>query len=168
MKNGIIAVTAMALETKKINRIILLCFNLVLLLAAWIMALSAYPKIPSTMPARLGLFGLEFGPPTKSPLFFLCPFVQSLLTFAVLAAGRFLVSRSPRPRLAELREEHLSMAMIFVNSAFIHLEKNLIGLAVLGTSVLNKGYFFGLLAVVPLLYLYYRFRSAQLSPEVKD
>jgi uncharacterized membrane protein len=128
----------------------------------------AYPKIPATMPARLALFGLEFGPATRSLLFFLCPFVQSLLTLAVLAAGRYLASRSRKTRLAELREEHASMAMIFVNSAFIHLERHLIGLAVLGTPVLNEVYFFGLLAVVPLLYFYYRLRSAQLSPETKD
>jgi uncharacterized membrane protein len=157
------ASASMALETKKINRLLLAGFNLVLLVAAWVMVLYTYPKIPATMPARLGFFGLEFGPATKSLFFFLCPLVQSLLTLAVLAAGRFLASRSRRPRLAELREEHLSMAMIFVNSAIIHLEKNLVGLAVLGTSVLNKTYFFGLLAVVPLLYLYYRLRAAQLS-----
>ncbi|MDH4197921.1 MAG: hypothetical protein OEW05_10965 [Candidatus Aminicenantes bacterium] len=153
----------MALETKTINRLLLLGFNVVLLVAAWVMALSAYPKIPATMPSRLALFGLEFGPATKSLLFFLCPLVQSLLTLAVLAAGRYLASRSPRPRLAELREEHASMAVIFVNSAFIHLERHLIGLAVLGTPVLNRIYFFGLLAVVPLLYLYYRLRAAQLA-----
>ncbi len=153
----------MALETKKVNRLLLLGFNLILLVAAWVMALSAYPKIPATMPARLALFGLEFGPATRSLFFFLCPFVQSLLTLAVLAAGRALASRSRRPRLAELREEHTSMAMIFVNSAFIHLERHLIGLAVLGTPVLNKVYFFGLLAVVPLLYFYYRLRAAQLT-----
>jgi len=153
----------MALETKKVNRILLLGFNLILLAAAWVMALTAYPKIPETMPARLGFFGLEFGPETKSPLFFLCPFVQSVLTLAVLAVGRYLAARSPRPRLAELREEHASMAMIFINSAFIHLERHLIGLAVLGTPVLNKVYFFGLLAVLPLLYFYYRLRAAQLA-----
>jgi len=153
----------MALETKKINRILLLGFNLILLAAAWVMALTAYPKIPETMPARLGFFGLEFGPATRSPLFFLCPFVQSVLTLAVLAAGRYLAARSPRPRLAELREEHASMAMIFLNSAFIHLERHLIGLAVLGTPVLNRVYFFGLLAVLPLLYFYYRLRAAQLA-----
>ncbi len=115
------------------------------------------------MPARLALFGLEFGPATRSPYFFLCPFVQSLLTLAVLAAGRYLASQSRRPRLAELREEHASMAMIFVNSAFIHLERHFVGLAVLGIPVLNKVYFFGLLAVVPLLYFYYRLRAAQLT-----
>ena len=158
----------MALETKKVNRLLLLGFNFILLVAAWVMALLAYPKIPATMPARLAFFGLEFGPATRSLVFFLCPFVQSLLTLAVLTAGRYLASRSRRPRLAELQEEHASMAMIFVNSAFIHLQRHLIGLAVLGTPVLNKVYFFGLLAVVPLLYFYYRLRSAQLSPETKD
>jgi len=153
----------MALETKNINRLLLLGFNLVLLVAAWVMALSVYPKIPTRMPARLGFFGLEFGPPTRSLLFFICPIVQSLLTLVVLAVGHSLASRSQKPRLAALRQEHVSMAMIFVNSAFIHLERHLIGLAVLGTPVLNKAYFFGLLAVIPLLYLYYRLRAAQLA-----
>jgi len=158
----------MALETKRINRLLLLSFNIILLVAAWAMALMAYPKIPATMPARLELFGLEFGPPTRSLAFFLCPLVQTVMTLAVLASGRYLASRSQRPRLAELREEHVSMAMIFVNSAVIHLERHLVGLAVLGTPVLNKVYFFGLLAVVPLLYLYYRLRSAQISPGTED
>ena len=55
------------------------------------------------------------------------------------------------------------MAMIFVNSAFIHLQRHLIGLAVLGQPVLNLVYFFGLLAVLPLLYLYYRLRAAPID-----
>lgn len=167
-KSGIMGPASMALETKRINRLLLLGFNTVLLVAAWGMALMAYPKIRATMPARLSLFGLEFGPATKSPIFFLWPFVQTLLTAAVLAACRYQASRSRWPRLAELREEHASMAMIFVNSAFIHLGRHFVGLAVLGTPVFNKLYFFGLLAVVPLLYFYYRLRLGQLSPETKD
>jgi predicted small integral membrane protein len=136
----------------------LVALNVLLLVAAWIMALWSYPRIPATMAARLGVFGWEFGSRTKSPLFFLCPIIQTLLNLMAIAAGRVAASRSRNARLGALRQEHIDMEMIFVNAALIHLQKNIISLAYLGRPSLNTIYLVTLAVILFLICFYYRIR----------
>ncbi len=136
----------------------LVALNILLLVAAWVMTFYSYPKVPAAMAARLGIFGWEFGPRTKSLLFFACPFVQTLLNILAVVAGRLAAFRSRNPRVGALREEHLAMAMIFVNVVLIHLERNFIALAYLGKTSLNKTYLITLGVIIFLIYLYYRLR----------
>jgi predicted small integral membrane protein len=148
----------MTLNSCKRTCTFLVTLNILLLVAAWIMALWSYPSLPATMAARLGVFGWEFGSRTKSPLFFLCPVIQTLFNLLAVAAGRVAASRSRNARLGALRQEHIYLGMIFVNAVLIHLQRNFISLAYLGKASLNTIYLVTL-AVIPLLiYFYYRVR----------
>jgi len=136
----------------------LAALNILLLVAAWIMALWSYPRVPATMAARLSVFGWEFGPRTKSPLFFLCPVIQTLFNLMAAAAGRVAASRSRNASLGALRREHIYLGTIFLNVALIHLQRNIISLAYLGESSLNTIYIVTLAVILFLIYLYYRVR----------
>lgn len=136
----------------------LVVLNILLLVAAWIMSFYSYPRVPSTMAARLAVFGWEFGPRTRSLLFFLCPVLQTLLNLAAVAAGRMAAFRSRSAGLGALREEHLYMGMIFLNVILIHLERNVIALAYAGRSSLNFTYLVTLAVIIVLIFFYYRLR----------
>ncbi len=140
------------------TRTFLVILNTLLVVADWIMAFYTYPRIPSPMAARLAIFGWEFGPQTKSVLFYLIPFVQALVNLTVVTVGR-VAAFLPRDRgLGALREEHISMAMIFINVVFIHLERNVISLAYAGESSLSSTYLVTLGVILVLSYLDYRVR----------
>ena len=149
----------MALNFGKKTGTFLVALNVLLLVAAWIMTLWSYPRIPETMAARLGVFGWEFGPRTKSPLFFLFPVIQTLLNLTAVAAGRAAASRSRKARLGALRQEHIYLGTIFANAAFIHLQRNIISLAYLGKASLNTTYIVTLAVILVLIYFYYRIRT---------
>jgi hypothetical protein len=136
----------------------LVALNILLLVVAWIMALWSYPRVPTTMAAQLAVFGWEFGSRTKSPLFFLCPVIQTLLNLTAVAASRVATSRSRNARLGALRQEHIYMGTIFVNVALIHLQKNIVSLAYLGKASLNTIYLVTLTVILFLIYFYYRIR----------
>jgi hypothetical protein len=136
----------------------LIALNILLLVAAWIMALWSYPRVPATMAARLGVFGWEFGSRTKSPLFFLCPVIQTLFNLTAVAAGRVAASRSRNASLGALSQEHIYLGMIFVNVILIHLQRNIISLAYLGKASLNTIYLVTLAAILFLIYFYYCIR----------
>jgi uncharacterized membrane protein len=148
----------MVLNFRKKAGTFLIALNILLLVAAWVMALYAYPRIPATMAAPLSVLGLQLGSKTKSVLFYLCPVVQTLITMTAVAVGRVAALRSRDARLGALRQEHIYMGMVFVNVIFIHLERNVISLAYLGRSSLNTAYFITLAVIVFLIYLYYRVR----------
>ncbi len=142
----------------KRTRTFLVVLNALLLVADWTMAFYVYPRLPSPMAARLAVFGWEFGPRTKSVLFYLVPFVQTLVNLTAVTVGR-VAAFLPRDRgLGALREEHISMAMIFINVVFIHLERNVISLAYAGESSLSATYLVALGVILVLIYLYYRVR----------
>ncbi len=136
----------------------LVVLNILLLIASWRMALSSYPKVPATMAARLGIFGWEFGPGTKSALFFLFPLIQTLLNLLAVAVGRGAASGSRNIRLGALRQERIYMEMIFVNAVLIHLQRSIISLAYLGKPSLNMLYLGALVVILFLIYFYYRIR----------
>jgi hypothetical protein len=148
----------MALRFWKRTRLFLVILNSLLVASAWVMAFFTYPRIPSPMAARLSVFGWEFGTRTKSVLFFLIPFVQTLVNLTAVTVGRVAAFLPRDRRLGALREEHISMAMIFVNVVFIHLQRNIISLAYAGQSSLNLTYLVTLGVVLILIYLYYRVR----------
>lgn len=143
---------------RKWTRPFLLGLNVILVLAAWAMAFYTYPRIPLTMPARLAILGWEFGTRTKSVLFFLCPFFQTLLNLTVVTLGRVAAFLPRNRRLGALREEHISMALIFVNVVFIHLQRNVISLAYAGRASLNATYLVTLGVIIVLIYMLYRLR----------
>ena len=136
----------------------LLALNILLLAAAWVMALSSYPEVPATMAARLGVFGWEFGPRTKSILFFVFPVIQTLLNLMAVAAGRLSASGGRNIRLGALRQERFYMEMIFANAILIHLQRNIISLAYVGESSINRLYLAALGVILFLIYIYYRIR----------
>jgi hypothetical protein len=136
----------------------LVALNIVLLAAAWTMALYAYPRIPAVMAAPVSLLGLRLGSKTKSFLFYLCPVVQTLLTMAAVIVGRVAALRARDARRAALCREHVALAMIFVNVIFIHFERNVISLAAVGQSSINTAYLVALAVIVFLIYVIYRLR----------
>jgi uncharacterized membrane protein len=147
----------MALVSSRKSRLFLMALNGLLVVLVWVMALTTYPRIPEVMPARLEVLGWVFGPRTKSLLFFLFPLLETLLSLLTALAGR--LAAFGRSRAGELRREHLYMALVFVNVAFIHLERNVIARAFLGRTTFNRTYFITLLVMIVLICLYYRVRA---------
>ena len=152
-----------SLKFWKRTRPFLVVLNAVLVVAAWVMAFYTYPRIPSPMASRLAVFGWEFGSRTKSLLFYLVPFVQTLVNLTAVTVGRVAAFLPRDRRLGALREEHIFMAMIFINVVFIHLERNVISLAYAGQSSLSAIYLLTLGVILVLIYLYYRLRRKMSS-----
>jgi hypothetical protein len=148
----------MALRFWKRTGTLLVVLNALLVGADWVMAFYVYPRLPSRLAARMAVFGWEFGPRTKSVLFFLVPFVQMLVNLTAVTVGRVAAFLPRDRRLGALREEHISMAMIFINVVFIHLERNVISLAYAGRSSLNFTYLVTLGVIIVLIFFYYRLR----------
>jgi hypothetical protein len=129
----------------------LLALNILLLASAWMMSLYAYPGLPLKLRARLSFLGLEYGPPARSLLFFILPLAQSLITLALAFSSRRFLGRGDFPRKERLRAEYRFLALIFVNSIFIHLQRNNVSLAYLGEPSFSLPYLIGLTAVTVLV-----------------
>lgn len=147
----------------RITPILLIVFNVILVGAGWMLAVYTYPRLPDAIPLWLGVRDGEPVLVPKSPLFFLYPALQTAIAGLFIWLGRRAAARSKTPRLALVKQEQYFLSLIFVNLIFIHLLRSLIGLTLLGVSVLNWPFFFGLLLIISVLFFYYRWQAKVLS-----
>jgi hypothetical protein len=164
-------------------------FNGLLLMASWIMAFYAYPRLPARIPYWLNLAGTSLIKLAKSPFFFLYPIFQTAFVLVIWFARQnwikkpefqelqtnneekpealkkissSIITPSLLKKLQNLKKEIVLLFMIFINLIFIHLERSLIWLAHNLSAGVNKYYFFSLLIILLLLVPYYRFRRSLL------
>lgn len=155
--------------------------NILLVLAAWIAALYAYPRLPPKIPLWLNLSGGPNVLSDKSLLFFLYPLIQTLLASALLVMpnliptrvflpvkARALLTASSTRFFREMKKEFIYLILIFVNLVFIHLQTSLIFLAHDIEQGFNKFYFVSLFAIIILLLPYYRLRLSLLIKKLED
>lgn len=139
--------------------LLLSVFNGILLAAAWIMSLYAYPRLPRKIPLWLNFFGQQDMMMKKSPLFFLYPVIQIFFFLAFLIIARIVSSRSPVPWKAYLLKESIYLVLIFVNLIFIHIQRSFILLAHNVEQGVHKFYFYSLFVIILALIPYYRMRA---------
>jgi len=144
---------------KKRSALILLVFNGLLLSAAWVLALVAYPRLPGRIPLWLDIFGGGIILTQKSPWFFVYPAVQTL--FCVLFVGfvrRRTAGKPANPGIQLIREQGY-LSLIFFNMIFIHLLSSLVLLAHNIVNGINRFYFFALFGIILILFPYFRLRA---------
>jgi hypothetical protein len=137
---------------------LLLTFNGILLLAGWVLALVAYPRLPEKIPYWLSWNGGAPDMYPRTPLFFLYPFLQVVVFSLLFALAHRRIRRFRHPAKSPIFQEYACLTLIFVNLLFIHIMRNLIEWAHgigRGADILH---FLGLLAVIVMLIPYYRVR----------
>lgn len=166
---------------KKYTVPLLMAGNFALVLATWIAALYAYPRLPQKIPLWLNLSGGPSVLSEKSLLFFLYPLTQTLFATALLVLPSCIPTRAFLPvrtralltaastRLfRKMKREFIYLILIFVNLIFIHLQTSLIFLAHDLEQGFNKFYFVSLFAIIILLLPYYRLRLSLLIKKLED
>ncbi len=153
------------MRAKKGVLLSLLVFNLILLAAGWIMALYAYPKLPSRFPLWLPFFGQDPMASEKTAFFFVYVLVQTLLLlgYGLIA---FLYRGKPwnqiPPRLQDsvrnLEREILLLALIFFQLIFIHIQRSLILMAHGVEKGIRPYYFYSIFGMILIFIPYYRMR----------
>lgn len=157
---------------RKKTLLFLIMANTLLLCAGWIMALYAYPHLPSKMPLRISLFGQQIMNTKKSLLFFIYPFVQTIFflgfwwvskikyeekrLFGKFASG---FSEEKLPLYLQLKKEFAYLVLIFFNLIFIHLQRSIILVAHKIEKGISNYYFYSLIGIVLILIPYYRIRT---------
>lgn len=152
--------------------------NWVLLGVSWGMSLYAYVRLPGKMASWMSVWRSDLVFVGKSIAFFLYPAVQTVLFFAALVLTQMLFLSAPYPgsengnrddlragRLRGLRQEVASLALIFFNLIFIHLQTTRILLSHRLATGVNKTYFIMLFLVLMILVPYYRIRRQALFRE---
>lgn len=160
---------------------LLMAGNIALVLAAWIAALYAYPRLPQKIPLWLNFSGGPSVLSDKSLLFFLYPLTQTFLAATLLVLpsliptgaflpvrGRALLTDASTRLFREMKKEFIYLILIFVNLVFIHLQTSLIFLAHDIEQGFNKFYFVSLFAIIILLLPYYRLRLSLLIKKLED
>ncbi len=138
--------------------------NALLLVAGWAMAVVAYPRLPSQILLWINLIGQPLLWVKKTPVFFLYPGAQVLLSFLFSLVA--LVPRiSPqikderqRQVIQNLRKEEAWTALIFFHLILIHLQRSLIFLSHGLKEGIQPTYFMLLLVFLFLLIPAYRLR----------
>lgn len=143
---------------KRLTIPLLLIFNGILLLAGWVLALVAYPRLPEQIPFWLSWGGEGPALYPRSPLFFLYPFLQVVVFSLLFALAHRRMRRFRNPGKSPIFQEYAYLTLIFVNLMFIHVMRNLIELAHGVGRGVDTLHFLGLLAVIGMLIPYYRVR----------
>jgi len=146
--------------------------NMLLICAGWIMALYAYPHLPSKMPLWINFFGQQIMNTKKSLLFFIYPLAQTVfyLGFWRLSKikheekrlfGKYPLYLSERKftLYSRLKREYVYLALIFFNLIFIHLQRSIILLAHRIEKGISEYYFYSLFGIILILIPYYRIRT---------
>jgi hypothetical protein len=144
--------------------------NIILLSAGWVMALRAYPRLPSWIPIWMNFLDQQIMLTSKSGLFFVYPLTQTLFCLAygcligVIARKRrnsgHEVSRT------RLKQEFALLALIFFNLIFIHLQRSIILTAHGLEEGISKSYFFSLFGIIMVLIPYYRIRTRLITKKI--
>lgn len=152
----------------------LLAANILLLIAGWIMAIYAYPRLPLKIPYWINFFNQHTLYGQKSLLFFIYPIAQTIFFFSFWLASRIkfkelrdvellvgsmdMLSRNKRSLLLKLRQEFIYLVLIFFNLIFIHLQRSLILVAHRIEKGISSYYFYSLFGIILILIPYYRIR----------
>ena len=92
---------------------ILLIFNCVLLVASWVMSLSAFPRLPNL----------------RNPLFFLTPLFQTCLFLIFFWVSGRIARKGQEGRRSRILQEAVFLLFIFIQLLLIHVQRSLIFLA---------------------------------------
>jgi hypothetical protein len=145
--------------------------NWVLLGVSWGMSLYAYSRLPGEMASWQSVWRGDQAMMGKSFAFFLYPALQTILFFSLLVWIRKFFVNAPPPRhgrgfqedpkagrLRGLRDEVSSLALIFFNLIFIHLQTSRILVSHHLATGVNRTYFIMLFLVLIILVPYYHLR----------
>jgi hypothetical protein len=162
------------------NRVhlILFLFNMILLLAGWVMASYAFPRLPRQIPLWLPFSGQPTILFDKTPLFFIYPATQTLFFVAFLALGISFVNRTtPAPlsritpheskEVRVLQMEFILLVLIFFHLVFIHIQRSLILLSHQIEKGISPFYFYSLFGIIILLIPYFYMRKKTLLASKK-
>ncbi len=138
---------------------ILFVFNGILLFAAWIMVIYAYPRLPQKIPLWLNFFGQQHILTDKSPLFFLYAVAQTLFFIIIFTLTRNIASRIAILWKVEIIKEYVYLTMIFINLIFIHVQRSIILVAHQTEKGVDKLYFYSLFGIILILIPYFRMRE---------
>jgi len=130
-----------------------------------------YGRLPAKIASWRSLWAAGLAAVDKSPAFFLYPAAQVAFFAAFLVLAELYFVGAPEEgsettpvdpdragRLRDLKEEAVSLALIFINLIFIHLQTSLILLSRgIGTGI-NRPYALMLVAVLLVLIPYYHIR----------
>jgi len=143
--------------------------NAFLLGLGWIMAIYAYPRLPSKMPLWINFLDQQTFYMKKSILFFIYPLAQSIfcagylillnLKSKRLVPGHFSSDVKIKLSISRLRREYILLALIFFNLIFIHLQRSLILISHGIEKGVSRYYFFSLFGIILMLIPYYRIRK---------
>jgi len=152
----------------------LLAANILLLVAGWIMAIYAYPRLPLKIPLWINFFNQRTLYGQKSLLFFIYPLAQTLFFFSFWLVSRIKfkelrdvkllvgaidnLSENKRSLLIKIRQEFIYLVLIFFNLIFIHLQRSLILVAHRIEKGISSYYFYALFGIILILIPYYRIR----------
>ena len=143
--------------------------NVLLLCLGWIMAIYAYPRLPTKIPTWINLLGQQTLFMKKSILFFIYPLVQNVFCIGFWRLSKFKnkkrftdnppLKSKVKILLSRLEKEYVLLVLIFFNLIFIHLQRSLI----LVSHGIEKGvsgyYFLSLFGIILILIPYYRIRK---------
>ena len=151
-------------------------FNGILLFLGWMMALYAYPRLPSRIPLWLAFAGQETLFFNKSPAFFIYPVIQSVFSVLFIFLGFFIIHknysiRSPEypyyenllDQLRNVDREYVLLVLLFFNLVFIHLHRTLILVAHGLANNVQGPYFYSLFVIIILLIPFYNLRKKSLA-----
>jgi uncharacterized membrane protein len=141
---------------------LLFVFNCILLVASWVMSITAYKNLPATVPRLIDFLGRPLLEGNRSPLFFLSPILQTGL-FLVCVWGSYRIVRIVRNRKVTkfkgpLLQEAAFLLYIFVQLIFIHVQRAVIYLAHGMDKGFNAIYFYALFVIILALIPYFRLR----------
>jgi hypothetical protein len=151
---------------------LLLAANVILIGAAWVLSVYGYRRLPPEIPSWLSLWTGGRPPVERSLGYFLYPVCQVVFFLALSGLAKISFLRTPKAggddrsstmrkarRVQILKKEVVSLALIFVNLIFIHLQTSLTLLSHRIVTGFNKSYLLAIgIMIVFILGPYYRIR----------
>lgn len=121
---------------------ILFMFNCILLVATWVMSVSAFPRLPEL----------------RTPLFFVTPLFQTCLFLVFSWESRRIARKRGGGRRTRILQEAVFLLFIFIQLLLIHVQRSLIFLAHGVSQGFNPVYVASLCVIFLLLIPYFRLR----------
>ncbi len=154
----------------------LLAANWLLLVISWVMAFVSYSRLPERIPLWLNFSGQQVFLVRRSMLFFIYPAAQTVFALVFwLLSGRAVIhnrffkeerlarSEASKRAFLDLKREFVSLALLFFNLIFIHIQRSLILLSHRLETGVDPVYFYTLFGVILILIPYYHLRARLLS-----
>jgi uncharacterized membrane protein len=152
--------------------------NVLLLCVGWIMAVYAYPRLPTKIPMWINFMGHQTLFMKKSILFFIYPLVQNVFCIGFWqlsklknkkrVADNLPLKSEVKILLSRLDKEYVLLVLIFFNLIFIHIQRSLI----LVSHGIERGvsgyYFLSLFGIILILIPYYRIRKKLIEKKAES